>query len=76
MQPKRTRAVANLKQVAISTVLGGRTIPAHDETFDLAESIGAQLDAFREYVAGARSPEQADEAVRELLETLLAEHNA
>lgn len=52
------------------TVLAGRSIPAHDETMDLAESIGQQLDAFRSYIASVRSEEQADDAVKELLAEL------
>lgn len=57
--------------VATATVFLGNTIPAHDETFDLAESIGSQLDAFREYVAEARDAQQADAAVTELLTAFL-----
>jgi len=53
--------------VAATAVLAGSFIPAHDETFDLAESIGKQLDAFREYVASVRDAQQADDAVAELL---------
>lgn len=59
--------------VATSTVLGGAYIPAHDETFDLAESIGTQLDAFRAYVAEVRDAQQADAAVTELLQAFLTE---
>jgi hypothetical protein len=58
---------------AISTVLAGDNIPAHDMTFDLAEVIGQKLDDFRHYVANVRDPEQADSAVKELLTALLAE---
>lgn len=58
---------------AVITVVMGRTIPAHDETMDLAESIGQKLDEFRHYVASVRSEGQADEAVKELLTALLAE---
>ena len=57
--------------VAVSTVLGGSFIPAHDQTFDIAESIAKQLDAFREYVTEARDALQADDAVQELLEAFL-----
>lgn len=57
--------------VGTATVLAGAYIPAHDETFDLAESIGAQLDEFREYVAEARDAKQADAAVTELLTAFL-----
>jgi hypothetical protein len=53
--------------VAASTVLAGSFIPAHDQTFDIAESIGTQLDEFRAYVASARDADQADNAVAELL---------
>lgn len=56
---------------AITTAVIGASIPAHDETIDLAESIGNQLDAFHKYVASVRSTEQADEAVKELLTALL-----
>jgi hypothetical protein len=56
---------------AIITVITGRTIPAHDETMDLAEEIGQKLDAFHQYVTTVRSKEQADAAVKELLTALL-----
>lgn len=59
--------------VATATVLGGDFIPAHDQTFDLAESIGAQLEQFREYVTEVRDAEQADNAVTELLAAFLKE---
>lgn len=58
---------------AVTTVIIGRTIPAHDETMDLAEAIGQKLDEFRAYVARERSEAQADEAVKELLTALLEE---
>lgn len=57
---------------AVTTVVMGDTIPAHDETIDLAEIIGQKLDEFRKYVASVRDVEQADAAVRELLTALLA----
>lgn len=62
------------KTVATGTVFTGSFIPAHDETFDLAESIGTQLEAFQAYVASVRSDEQAKNAVKELLISLLAAH--
>jgi hypothetical protein len=58
---------------AVSTVFMGKNIPAHDETLDLAESIGQKLDAFRDYVTSVRDAEQAGDAVKELLTALLAE---
>jgi len=58
---------------AVTTVIMGDNIPAHDEMMDLAESIGQKLDAFREYVASVRDEAQAGEAVKELLTALLAE---
>lgn len=58
---------------AVTTVITGDYIPAHDETMDLAESIGQKLDAFREYVTSVRDAEQAGHAVKELLTALLAE---
>ena len=58
---------------AVTTVIMGDSIPAHDEMMDLAESIGQKLDAFREYVASVRDEAQAGEAVKELLTALLAE---
>jgi hypothetical protein len=64
--------MTTFQEVAGPTVFVGRTIPSHDETHDLAESIGKQLDAFRAYITTARSAEQADAAVRELLEAFLA----
>lgn len=63
--------MAQYENIASAAVLVGDNIPAHDETFDLAESIGAKLDEFREYIASVRDAEQADAAVKELLETLL-----
>lgn len=62
--------MTEFKATAVSTVLAGRFIPAHDETFDIAESIGGQLEAFREYVARVRDESQADNAVAELLTAL------
>lgn len=59
--------------VATATVLGGDFIPAHDQTFDIAEAIGRHLDEFRKYVAEVRDPEQADNAVTELLTAFLKE---
>ena len=53
--------------VGTATVLAGKFIPAHDETFDLAESIGTQLDEFRAHIAKERDAKQADAAVTELL---------
>lgn len=59
--------------VATATVLGGDFIPAHDQTFDIAEAIGRHLEEFRKYVAKVREPEQADNAVTELLTAFLRE---
>ena len=56
---------------AVTTVIIGRAIPAHDETMDLAEVIGQKLDEFRNYIESVRSAEQADEAVKELLTAFL-----
>lgn len=64
---------ASFVPVATSTVLGGAYIPAHDQTFDIAEAIGRHLDAFRSYVAEVRDAEQADNAVQELLAAFLKE---
>jgi len=58
---------------AVITVVMGNNIPAHDETMDLAESIGQKLDEFRSYIASVRDDAQADAAVKELLAALLAE---
>lgn len=60
-------------KVATPTVLSGSFIPAHDMTFDIAESIGHQLDAFQSYVENVRDAEQAGNAVEELLAAFLAE---
>jgi hypothetical protein len=60
-------------KVATPTVLSGSFIPAHDMTFDIAESIGNLLDAFRSYVEQVRDAEQADNAVEELLAAFLSE---
>jgi hypothetical protein len=59
--------MTDYRYAGVSAALIGSFIPAHDETFDLAESIGNQLDEFREYVASVRDAEQADNAVTELL---------
>lgn len=64
--------MSNFKAVATSTVFAGMAIPAHDQTFDLAESIGAQLDTFREYVASVRNEAHADAAVKELLAAFMS----
>lgn len=65
--------MSTFAEVATPTVLGGAFIPAHDMTFDLAESIGNLLDAFRAYVEQVRDAEQANNAVTELLRAFLAE---
>jgi uncharacterized protein YdbL (DUF1318 family) len=57
--------------IAAGTVFGGMTIPAHDMTFDIAESIGNLLDAFQGYVASVRDEEQAEDATAELLTAFL-----
>ena len=62
-----------LTATAVTTAVMGDNIPAHDETIDLAESIGQQLDAFREYIVTVRNREHADAAVVELLTALLEE---
>lgn len=62
--------MTDFKATATSTVLGGMFIPAHDETFDLAEVIGTKLEEFRAYVASVRTEGQADHAVAELLTAL------
>lgn len=58
-------------EVAVPTVLGGMFIPAHDMTFDIAESIGNLLDAFQSYVTQVRDAEQAGNATEELLQAFL-----
>jgi hypothetical protein len=63
--------MSTFKETADRTVLMGDYIPSHDETHDLAESIGGQLDAFQTYVANVRDDEQAEGAVAELLTALL-----
>lgn len=63
--------MGDLKQAAATAVVMGDYIPMHDETFDLAESIGTQLQEFREYIESVRDAEQADAAVTELLTALL-----
>ena len=62
--------LASFETSAALAVMLGNSIPAHDETFDLAESIGQQLDAFHAYVASVRDAGQADAAVAELLAKL------
>ena len=65
--------MTTFKEIAARTTLMGDYIPSHDETHDLAGSIGAQLDAFQAYVASVRDEEQAEGAVAELLTALLAQ---
>ncbi len=60
-------------EVAGPTVLMANYIPAHDMTFDLAESMGNILDAFRSYVVQVRDEDQANNAVHELLAAFTAE---
>lgn len=60
---------------AVTTVIMGDNIPAHDETLDLAEAIGQKLDEFHHYITSVRDEDQADAAVKELLTALLAEAN-
>lgn len=59
------------EDAAAPTVWAGNYIPAHEDTLELAESIGSRLDAFREYVTSVRDEKQADEAVKELLQAFL-----
>lgn len=47
-------------------VFAGNSIPSHDMTHDLADEIGARLEAFRTYVTEVRSAEQATDALTEL----------
>jgi redox-sensitive bicupin YhaK (pirin superfamily) len=63
--------MSTFRSEAYRAVITGDFIPAHDETTDLAESIGEQLDAFRAYVASVRDAEQAEAATAELLTALL-----
>lgn len=64
--------MGKFEQIATASVFMGIYIPSHDETHDLAESIGKQLDEFRAYVIEVRDEDQADAAVKELLTNLLA----
>lgn len=57
-------------EIARGQVLIGAHIPAHDETFELAENIGKLLDKFYAYVSSSRSEEQAKKAVQELCNAL------
>jgi hypothetical protein len=57
---------------ASGSVFAGAYLPAHDEVFDLAESIAADVQALHAYITSVRSAEQADDAVRELLANLSA----
>jgi hypothetical protein len=49
-----------------SAVLLGDWIPAHDETADIAETIGGFLGQFRDYVEHVRDTEHAEHALAEL----------
>lgn len=66
--------MAKFVDVAGPTVFMGNNIPSHDETHDLAESIGKQLDQFRDYVESVRDSKQADAAVVELLQAFMAQY--
>ena len=59
-----------LTSALIGAVLTGSSIPAHDETFDLAEEVGNALTAFQAYVSEVRSPEQGKAALLELVAAL------
>lgn len=65
--------MSTFKSAAETAVLIGDYIPSHDETHDLAESIGTQLDQFQAYVTEVRDADQAEGAVAELLTALLAQ---
>jgi len=58
------------KSVAVDTVLVGYSLPAHDEVFDLAEQISDKVSELHTYVTSVRSLDQADDAVKELLDAL------
>jgi hypothetical protein len=61
----------------LSNVVGlGDFIPAHDETFDLAEEIAQKLQAFLAYVTEARDAEQAEGALAELGQAIAIATNA
>lgn len=55
-----------------TAVFIGAYIPMHDTTFEIAESIGGQLEAFYAYVAKVRDEEQAAAALAELGEAIAA----
>jgi hypothetical protein len=55
---------------ATRAVLIGNFLPAHDEVFDLAEHISIALGTLHAYIRRVRDTEQADNAVRELLDAL------
>lgn len=59
-----------IAQALRATVFVGNYIPAHDETFDLAEEIGDRLEKFRTYIEGVRDAEQAQNALEELAEAI------
>lgn len=59
-----------LSSVAAHAVLMGDHLPARDEVFDLAQHIGVALGTLHACVRKARTEQQADLAVRELLDAL------
>lgn len=59
-----------LAAVATHAVFVGGNLPAHDEVFDLAERVGVTLGEIHSYIQRVRSTDQADKAVRELLDAL------
>jgi len=56
---------------ATIAVTEGNYLPAHDEVFDAAKTIGETLDQLHKYITAVRDEKQADQAVIELLTFLL-----
>lgn len=50
----------------LRAVLVSDSIPAHDQTLDLAEEIADRLQALHTYVAEVRDPQQANAALLDL----------
>jgi hypothetical protein len=72
MRLKQGGEARNLGHAASEAVFIGGSLPAHDQVFDLAVEVGESLESMRTYITGVRDAEQANAAVTELLEALLA----
>lgn len=57
-----------LSGIGTSAVFVGSFLPAHDTVFDLAAHIGVNLGSMHAYIRRVRDVDQADSAIKELLD--------